>query len=166
MYMRFPEFERKFRTTEDGRLYLTIPYGALTVRIDNAFREQKTEFPAGLHYLSPGEAGDECSKYVFGRVMNEPWGLNTASEENLTLWQDTSKFLEGSGYSVVRDAVRFGDIVVYGMSLEPVSACHFGIIEEDFWVHSTMGSKGLFNHIIEAVPSEYGNYITFFRKAN
>jgi hypothetical protein len=102
----------------------------------------------------------QCTEYVFGHEMDEPWSRQEA------FWYP-DKFLAKRDYEVV-DIPEPGDIVAYGgfhgRNLHIPFINHYGIYLGGGRVRSKFGSYDVYDHPWYLIPP-YGNTIFFFRKA-
>ncbi len=119
-------------------------------------------------FYEKGKKGDDCAVYVFGKVLDEPWGGRHFLRGSLILplYHGTQDFLQRRGYVPV-EKPESGDLVVYGRGEETqplVVAKHFGVFRSDEWITSKFGAGPVFRHRVQAIPKVFGNMAVFFHK--
>lgn len=130
----------------------------------------------GIEVLERGAYGrdykNRCAHYAFGTINQEQWA-KPDEEIPYEFWRDPFTFLAEFGYEVV-DVPEAGDAVVYATRSreeEEAAGCgslnyeHVGIVGEGGIIFSKLGQGPIVRHRAEIVPSDFGKYVYFLRKA-
>jgi hypothetical protein len=103
--------------------------------------------------------GEYCQWFVF---KDEPWWNINDKRMALELEGNAYNFLLSKGFRDVMNP-NVDDVVMYYPEV-PAQPVHFGIFKGKDIVVSKFGEGYVYEHPIDAVPLNYGDYYKFLRK--